>query len=102
MYSALKALERLKYYVREDLTSWELSPKRQAECPTEDEFLEGYPDQASIDLRLAHGFALVQFKTGKLAWVRAPSLDLPFVTPLEQDDDLLVLLTPQQPQDADA
>jgi hypothetical protein len=60
---------------REMLTCWELSPERQAECPTENVVLDGYPNQASIDLRLAHGFALVRLTTGKLAWVKETALE---------------------------
>jgi hypothetical protein len=75
LYSALMALGRLEDDFRDTLTSWELSPERQAECPTENVLLDRYPDQASIDLRLAHGFALVRLKTGKLAWVSETTLE---------------------------
>jgi hypothetical protein len=51
LYSALKALGRLEDDFREMLTSWELSPERQAECPTENVLLDGHPDQTPIDLR---------------------------------------------------
>ena len=94
LYSALKALERLEDDFREMLTSWELSPERQAENPTENVVLDGYPDQASIDLRLAHGFALVQLKAGELAWVMETALEAARHWPLFDDlDGASVLLT---------
>jgi hypothetical protein len=99
LYAAFKALERLKGDFYEMLTTWELSPARQAEFPTENVVLEGYPDQASIDLRLAHGFALVWLKTGELAWFREEALeadqDLPFFN--DDLDGAVVLLSLQRP-----
>jgi hypothetical protein len=99
LYSALKALEGLEYHFHEMLTSWELSPERQAECPTENVLLDGYPDQASIDLRLAQGFALVRLETGERAWVRETALeaaqDWPFVP--DDLDGAVVLLTRGNP-----
>jgi hypothetical protein len=53
LYAGFEALDRLVGDFREMLKSWKLSPERQAELPTEDVVLDGYPDQASIDLRLA-------------------------------------------------
>ena len=98
LYSALKAFQRLEYDFREMLTSWELSPERQAECPTENVLLDEYPEQASIDLRLAHGFALVRLKTGKLAWVTETALEGRATAPFSDDlDGALVSLTLQQP-----
>ena len=99
LYSAFKALERLKDDFGEILTSCELSPERQAECPTESVLLEGYPNQASIDLRLTHGFALVRLMTGKLAWVTETALEAARDLPFSDDLDVaLVLLTLQQPR----
>ena len=97
--ATFEALGKLKDDFRESLISWEGSDERQAECPTENVLLDGYPDQASIDLRLAHGFALVRLKTGKLAWVTETALEAARDWPFSDDlDGALVLLTLQQPR----
>jgi hypothetical protein len=94
LYAAFEASDRLVGDFRKMLKSWELSPERQAEFPTEDVVLDGYSDQASIDLRLAHGFAPVRLKTEKLAWVRETALEAARDWPFFHDlDGALALLT---------
>jgi hypothetical protein len=97
LYAAFEALGGLKEYFGEMLTAWELSPERQAEYPTENAVLDEYPDQASIDVRLANGFVLVRLATGKLAWVTQKSLEFAREWPFSDDlDGAGVLLTRAQ------
>jgi hypothetical protein len=100
LYAALKALQATEEEYREMLKTWELSPDRQAEFPTEDVVLDGYPDPASIELRLKHGFALVRLKKGELAWASESSLVVAQEFPFLGDDldGAVVLLTPGQPR----
>jgi ribosomal protein L16 Arg81 hydroxylase len=92
LFAALDALGWVTEHFHEVLKSWELSPERQAEFPTEDVVLDGPPDQPSIDLRLAHGFALVRLARGKLAWVGNTEPDL-----FGLGEEFDVLLTPAKP-----